>query len=132
MYFLDTNVIIDVVRGKSPELERHFRYSHITDIAIPSIVIAELEYGAWHSGKYEENRRQFLPFTRNFRVIPFNENEAEVYGAIRQQLAAKGSIIGPNDLLIAATAIANDAILVTHNVKEFERIDNLRIEDWTQ
>ncbi|MBP5158312.1 MAG: PIN domain-containing protein [Treponema sp.] len=69
---------------------------------------------------------------RDFEIVPFSGKEAEAYGLIRQQLSADGTPIGGNDMLIAATALANDATVVTHNVKEFSKVKGLRIEDWTK
>jgi tRNA(fMet)-specific endonuclease VapC len=65
-----------------------------------------------------------------FRSLPFDDASAEVYGRIRAQLGAQGNLIGPNDLLIASIALANNLTLVTHNTREFSRIPELRIEDW--
>jgi len=69
-------------------------------------------------------------FLSQFVSLPFDDRAAKVYGEIRAQLAAKGTPIGPNDLMIAAIAVANNVILVTHNTREFSRVDRLRIEDW--
>lgn len=131
MYFLDTNVIIDIIRGKHPALKRHFINTKRTEIAIPSIVVAELEYGARHSDNYEDNRRKFMNIIKNFEILPFTNKEAEFYGYIRQTLTSQGKIIGPNDLFIAAMALSTDATLITHNTDEFNRIPDLKIEDWT-
>ena len=69
-------------------------------------------------------------FFQEFETLPFDEACEEVYGRIRADLGARGTPIGPNDLLIAATALANDVVLITHNTSEFERINGLQIEDW--
>ena len=132
MYLLDTNVIIDIIRGKYPALKNHFMQTKISDIFIPSIVVAELEFGAKHSNNYLENRQKFIKVIKNFKILPFTDAEAVFYGEIRQNLTSRGLIIGPNDLLIAATALANNGILITHNTNEFKRVENLTLEDWTE
>ena len=129
-YFLDTNVIIDALKDKTELLRSHFEKVNSTDIYIPSIVIAELEYGALHSNNYERNKSLYELFIKEFAVIPFDRQCCESYGRIRQKLSEKGLVIGSNDMLIAATSIRYSAVLVTHNVREFSRIDGLVVEDW--
>ena len=101
-----------------------------SSIALCSIVKAELLYGARHSERVEDNLRLLTGFFAPLSSLPFDDRCAEEYGIIRAQLAAQGVIIGPNDLLIAATAHACDATLVTHNTGEFSRISGLRLTDW--
>lgn len=131
MYFLDTNVIIDAIRSKNPNLKNHFMKIPSTDIGISSIVIAELEYGARHSDNYSKKILQCRIFTKDFTVFEFTKTDAENYGRIRQQLESNGTPIGPNDMLIDAVAMTNGGILVTHNTREFSRIKGLTIEDWS-
>ena len=130
MFHLDTNVIIDAIRGKYPHLVACFEKNNSSDIAISTVVVAELEFGAAHSDNYEKRRKQYLDFIAPYKIIPFTEKEAVVYGQIREQLTRKGTAIGPNDLLIAAIAIANGATLVTHNTNEFSRLHGLSLVDW--
>ena len=132
MYYLDSNVVIDVIRGKFPKLIEHFKSHDIEEIKIPSIVIAELEFGAQHSDDYEKRRNQYIQIIKPYEILPFTQKEAVAYGKIREQLAKDGKIIGPNDLLIAATALANGATIVTHNIDEFSRVEGLNIEDWRE
>ena len=122
MYYLDSNVVIDIIRGKYPDLIEHFKKLKSSEIAIPSIVIAELEFGAAHSDDYAKRRKQYLEVTAPYNIIDFSEKEASSYGKIREQLTKDGKLIGPNDMLIAATALANEAVLVTHNTDEFSRV----------
>ena len=131
MYLLDTNVIIDIIRGKYPALKQHFLNTRPSDIKIPSIVLAELEFGAQNSDDYNKNKLRFSSITNAFSIQTFAEKESVCYGKIRKYLSSIGNLIGPNDMLIAATALANDAIIVTHNIDEFSRVPNLVIEDWT-
>ncbi len=131
MYYLDTNVIIDATsRRTSALLLPYFKRVKPSEICIPSIVLAELEFGARHSNDYEKNLKVVTEFIAPYRIIPFTEKEAYVYGKIRERLAKDGKLIGPNDMLIAATALANGAVLVTHNTDEFSRVEGLVFEDW--
>lgn len=130
MFCLDSNVIIDVIRGKYPDLIKHFKNLDSDEIAVPSVVLAELEFGAQHSDNYKKRRKQYLDVIAPYKIIPFTEKEAEIYGKIREELTKKGKLIGPNDMLIAATALANGAVLVTHNTDEFSRVPELKLEDW--
>lgn len=95
-----------------------------------SVVKAELFYGAMKSSNPERALAQQLEFLNRFVSLPFNDTSAMIYGRIRAQLTASGTPIGSNDLLIAAIALANDLTLVTHNTREFNRVEGLRIEDW--
>lgn len=130
MYYLDTNVIIDAIRGKYPDVKEYFKKYDSSNIAIPTIVVAELEFGAQNSDNYEKRRKQYLEIIAPYKIIPFSKNEAVAYGKIREQLTKDGNIIGSNDMLIAATAVANNATLVTHNTDEFSRVYGLILEDW--
>ena len=133
IYCLDTNVVIDATNNKKIAhiVLSHFKKVTASDIIIPAIVIAELEFGARHSTDYDRNMKVVKEFLKDFKVIPFTEKEAEFYGRIRQQLTLDGTPIGSNDMLIAATALAHDTTIVTHNVGELSRVKDLKIEDWT-
>lgn len=130
MFLLDTNVCIRILNQSDHHIIRRFRQCMPTDIALCSIVKAELLYGARHSQKVESNLLLLKQFFAPLTSIPFDDRCADEAGFIRADLAAQGSPIGPNDLLIAATARACDAVLITHNTKEFSRITGLRLEDW--
>jgi tRNA(fMet)-specific endonuclease VapC len=93
-------------------------------------VKGELCYGARHSTKPAENLRLLSDFFLPFRSHPFDDDCAEVYGVIRNELSRSGKPVGPNDLMIAATAIANDLVLITHDIDEFSRVVGLRWDDW--
>ena len=130
-YFLDTNVIIDAIKGKNKNIIKHFESTFSSEIYISSIVVAELEYGAFHSSDYKRNKSLYEQFIKDFTIVPFTKEYCPFYAQIRQSLTSTGKIIGSNDILIASTAIANDAVMVTHNIGEFERIPNIKLEDWT-
>ena len=133
-YFLDTNTIIYAVKGKYPAIADHFARTHAQSIMVPSIVVAEIEYGAEKSSDYSRTIAVYNRFLNAFRnnIAEFSYSAAVEYGIIRAELEKAGTPIGPNDLIIAAIVKANDGILVTHNVGEFSRVRGLRIEDWTE
>lgn len=130
-YYLDTNIIIYFIKGTYPSILSHISKVHPQSIVIPSIVKAEIEYGARKSKNYEKTIKKYRDFLNNFQETGFNYKESIEYGKIRSDLEMNGTMIGPNDLIIASTVLCDDGILVTHNTKEFERIKGLRIEDWT-
>ncbi len=101
-------------------------------IKIPAIVVAELVHGAEKSLDPVRNLEQVKKFLMAFEIVPFDHSAAYSYGRIRADLEKKGHIIGPNDLIIAATVLSQNGILVTHNTKEFSRVTNLALEDWIE
>jgi len=90
----------------------------------------ELFYGARKSRHSKATLQIIQNFLIPFEIIPFGKNETDVYGIIRYDLEKQGKMIGPNDLIIAATALANGARLITHNEKEFKRVKALKVENW--
>jgi tRNA(fMet)-specific endonuclease VapC len=130
MYLLDTNACIRILNGTSPALSERLRGVSRTLVRLSSIVKAELLYGARKSGRVAENLRLLERFFDTIASLPFDDRCADEYGLLREELDRAGTPIGPNDLLIAATARAHHAILVTHNLREFSRVADLRIEDW--
>jgi tRNA(fMet)-specific endonuclease VapC len=132
MYLLDTNACIRVLNGSSAPLIRRLRSHPPSDLRISSVTRGELLYGARRSARVAENLQLLQRFFEPLVSIPFDDACAEEYGALRASLAAAGRPIGPNDLLIAAAALAHDLTLVTHNIREFSRIAGLKVEDWEQ
>ena len=130
MYLLDSNVCIHLLNERHPAIERSFRSRSPAEIALCSIVKAELIFSARHSQRVEANLQRLKLFFEPLTSLPFDDRCAEEYGQIRSDLTMQGKLIGPNDMLIAAIARAHDAILVTHNANEFGRIIGLRMEDW--
>lgn len=131
MYFLDTNIISYALRDKDSKVWDMLAKIPSTNIAIPSIVLAEIEYGAHKSNDYKKTLSLYKEFTGLFNSYPFcGYKMEEIYGDIRTKLEKKGTPIGSNDLLIASTVMAEGGTLVTHNTKEFSRIEGLKIEDW--
>ena len=101
-------------------------------VCLCSLVVGELIYGALHSGPSHRanNLALVASLRRKIVSLPFDDRAAEEYGKARERLASVGTPIGPNDLLIAATALAHDCTLVTHNTQEFSRVLGLLVEDW--
>ena len=130
MYLLDTNTCIQFMNGTSPAVKRHFQQCSPSEIAVCSVVKAELLFGARHSQRVEANLQRLKLFFAPLQSLPFDDRCAEEYAQIRADLTRQGKLIGPNDLLIAAIARAHDAVLVTNNTNEFERVANLRLTDW--
>lgn len=129
-YFLDSNICIYSLKGISEKLFKKILSIEPNNIKIPSIVKAELLLGAEKSLKRKENLKIINEFLTPFEIVSFDSKAAEKYSIIRADLEKKGKIIGPNDLIIAATVSANSGILITNNTKEFKRVKNLLIENW--
>lgn len=130
MYLLDTNVCIRLLNETHAGLRSQFQSRSPADIALCSVVKAELLFGARRSSRVEGNLQRLKLFFAPLASLPFDDLCAEHYGLIRTDLLAQGKPIGPNDLIIAAIARAHDATLVTHNTAEFGRVIGLRMEDW--
>jgi tRNA(fMet)-specific endonuclease VapC len=131
IYLLDTNTCIRYINGRSPQLRTKFlTISGDDDIAVCSIVKAELYYGAAKSDNSVRTLAKQQEFLNRFVSLPFEDKAAAVYGPLRARLQKLGTPIGPLDMLIAAIAIAHSLTLVTHNTAEFSRVDKLKIEDW--
>jgi tRNA(fMet)-specific endonuclease VapC len=129
-FLLDTNVCIGILTGCSPKAIERLRQLAPTEVRICSVVRAELQFGARNSSRVEANLSLLETFLFPFISVAFDDGAANYYGRIRAELHRAGKLIGPNDLLIVAMALANDLVLVTHNVKEFGRVPGLRWEDW--
>ncbi|MFN5991651.1 MAG: type II toxin-antitoxin system VapC family toxin [Dolichospermum sp.] len=132
IYLLDTNVCARYLNGKSLAIRQRLRSTNIADIAVCSVVKGELFYGAMTSNNLEKTLDRQQEFLKLFVSLPFDDDASFIYGRIRAELSAKGIIIGANDLQIAAIAMVNNLILVTHNVREFSRVNGLRFEDWEE
>ncbi len=131
MYVLDTNTLIYFFKGMG-RISEHLFSIPPKDIAIPSIVLYELEVGIAKSKSPAKRRAQFKSLTDIVNILPFGYDDARIAAAIRARLEKKGTPIGPYDILIAAVAISANRILVTHNTKEFRRVAKLKTVDWYQ
>ena len=129
-YMLDTNMIA-YAKNRRPEVVlEHLMQHDPLQICISSITMAELEYGVHNSSKPEQNRTALMMFLSEITILPFDSDASFEYGKIRYDLKSKGILIGGNDLLIAAHAKSLGLTLVTHNTREFSRVEGLSIEDW--
>lgn len=129
MYVLDTNTLIYFFKGMGKVADRLLSESPRT-MGIPAIVVFELQVGIQKSSSPRKRIGQLREVTSAVRILPFGEREADSAALIRVRLESRGASIGPYDILIAGTALAHRATLVTHNTTEFGRIPNLSIEDW--
>jgi tRNA(fMet)-specific endonuclease VapC len=131
-HLLDTNSCVDHLRrGAASNVAVKLATAVPGSVVLCSIVVAELLYGAHRSVHKAQVLAQVHGFCLNFRSLTFDDPAAEEYGWIRTHLAARGTLIGPNDLLIASIALANGLTLVTNNTGEFNRVPGLKLEDWT-
>lgn len=131
-YMLDTNICIYVMKKKPEKVLQRFREELNNGLCISSITLAELEYGMKHSSNPPKNEQALLRFLVPLSVLPFGPSAALEYGEIRTCLQRQGTPIGPLDMLIAAHARAEGLVMVTNNVREFERVPRLEIENWTE
>jgi tRNA(fMet)-specific endonuclease VapC len=134
-YLLDTNACIALLNGRPPAVDARVRRALQAgaDIALSAIVLAELWYGVVRSVRADENADRLRAFSAGpLPVVAFDDDDARVAGAIRGALAARGTPIGPYDVLIAAQALQRNYTLVTANVGEFARVDQLRWENWAE
>jgi tRNA(fMet)-specific endonuclease VapC len=127
---LDANTLIHYLRGH-PAVVARLQSAPPRQIAIPSIVTYEIEYGTLKIGA--SRRREIVSrLLASIQHVPFDDEAALESARIRVDLEARGLLIGPMDLLIAGTAVSRGAVLVTNNTKEFSRIKGLRLSDWTK
>lgn len=119
MFLLDANACIRILNNTSASLVTELRRHRPEEICLCAVTKAELLVGAQRSARPAQNLRLLEEFWSPFASAPFDDRCAYHYGEIRAHLERQGTPIGPNDLLIAATAVANDFTLVTHNVREF-------------
>jgi len=130
IYLLDSNVCIQLLNGRHRGVIDCFHRHDPLDTVLCSMVKAELLRGARRSQRIELNLQRLETFFTPLKSLPFDDTAAEHYARIGADLSGRGTPIGPNDLIIAATALAHNATLITHNTGEFSRVAGLRIEDW--
>ncbi len=129
-YLLDTNTCIRYLNGRAPAIRQKMLIVDDTDIAISAITKGEMFAGSARSQIPQRSRARQDEFFVRFVSLPFDDAAASEFGRIRAALEAAGTPIGPYDMQIAAIALAHNLIVVTHNVREFGRIEGLQIEDW--
>jgi tRNA(fMet)-specific endonuclease VapC len=129
-FLLDTNTCIAVLSARQPRVAERMRSYRPADLCLCSVVKAELSFGALKSARAAVNLSRLEVFFGLLVSLPFDDRAAEHAARVRLALERRGTPIGPNDLLIAATALAHGLTLVTHNTREFSRVDGLQIQDW--
>jgi len=128
-YMLDTNIVIYVIKSRPIELLDVFN-QHAGQVCISSITLAELLHGVEKSSRPDHNLFQVEDFCSRLEVLPYGNKAAVHYGSIRADIEKKGTPIGVNDLHIAGHARSEGLILVTNNLREFERVVALRVINW--
>lgn len=129
-YMLDTNICVYIIKKRPERVLQRFMQQAPDNLCISAITLAELEYGIENSSFPERNRLALAMFLSGIQVLPFDDAAAEEYGKIRAKLKKAGTPVGANDMLIAAHAKAHGLIIVTNNTREFDRIENLNVENW--
>jgi len=129
-YLVDTNACIAYLTQRSGPIVGRIANTNPGDLALCSIVKYELLYGARMSAKVDDNLKKRRQFFAPFQSLPFDDDAAGIAGSVRTTLERQGTPIGPNDLLIAAMAVAHGLALVTRNTSEFGRVPELVFEDW--
>jgi tRNA(fMet)-specific endonuclease VapC len=132
MYFLDTNICAYFISRRYPVVTARFRAAEPSDLAISSLVAAELAYGVEHSARVEENRRALSGFLQLITVVPWDQSAMWHFARNKTRLKKSGQTIGELDLLIGCQALALGAVMVTNNTREFERIEGLKLENWVE
>lgn len=127
-YLLDTNAVIALLNERQSQTSKRARSHKPADVGISAIVAHELYYGAFKNQRREANVA--LVDDLQFEVVEFDKEDARMAGEIRADLTKQGRSIGPYDLLTAGQAVSRDLILISQNVEEFDRVANLRTENW--
>ena len=129
MFALDTNTLIYYFKGTG-RVQDHLLTTSPTEIAVPAVVVYELEVGIVQSTRPTARRALLDEFLAVVTILPLDEAAAKIAAEIAGALSAKGRPIGPMDTLIAGTALAHNATLITHNLREFRRVPGLSLADW--
>jgi tRNA(fMet)-specific endonuclease VapC len=129
-YLLDSNVCVDLLNRRYLNVVKRFMSTSPEEVCLSSVVVAELRYGADKSARKAENHERLDILTSEIQCLDFDLPAARVFGRVRTTLEAKGIVIGPYDMMIAAHALSLGLVVVTANVDEFCRVSELKIEDW--
>ena len=131
-YLLDTNVCVDFMNRRYPNVVERILSSPPEDLCLNSVVVAELRYGADRSARRAQNHQRLDILISEIQCLDFDLAAARAFGRIRSTLESEGLVIGPYDMMIAAHALSLGIVLVTDNEKEFRRVAGLQIENWRQ
>jgi tRNA(fMet)-specific endonuclease VapC len=129
-YMLDTSTCIYIIKRKPAQVIDRFRKLQVAQVGISTITLSELEYGVIKSSRPEQNHLALVQFLAPMEILSYGDEAAQHYGRLRVYLEKQGTPIGALDMLIAAHALSKDCVLITNNVKEFERVPNLKINNW--
>ena len=129
-YLLDSKIWIYAMNGRHPAVRERLESMSLDSVYISDIVMGELAFGWENSDKPAITKRKVEQFLAHFPTLSTDATTARIYGQLRQTLQSRGTPIGMNDFWIAAQALAHKMILVTHNTREFERVDGLKLENW--
>jgi len=129
-YMLDTNICSYVLRSRPPSVKARFDEAGPGSLAVSTVVLAELVYGAERHPKAAVIRREISDFVSRLDVIPWDEDAAEHYGSLRAALEKKGKPLGAMDLMIAAHARSRGATLVSNDVRHFRKVEGLLVANW--
>lgn len=129
-YLLDTDTCVAIIRKRPARVLQRLQQQHPGTVGVSAITVAELSVGAAKSAQPEQNAAALAQFLLPLDVYAFDYGAAQTYGQVRAELERQGTPIGSMDLLIAAHALSLDLTVVTHNIRHFDRIPNIRLEDW--
>ncbi|MCR1795739.1 PIN domain-containing protein [Leptospira sp. id769339] len=131
MYLLDTNICIFLIKKKNQKILDKLKKNLNKGLFISSLTLAELEFGIENSDYKEKNRVSLIEILSIFDILPFEQSDAQTFGIIKADLKKSGNLIGSIDTLLAAQALSRDLVFITNNTREFNRVKNLKIEDWS-
>ncbi len=131
MYLIDTNICIFAIKKRPTAVLERIQSNFEKGIFISSLTIAELEFGVSNSQHPDENRMALIEFLSIFDYLNYDEEDAIQYGKLKTILRRAGKVIGPIDMLLASQALSKELVMVTNNTREFIRIPDLEIQDWT-
>ncbi len=131
MILLDANICIYIINARPPGVLTRFRQYRLGEIGISSVVAAELAYGVAKSAS-TRNRQALEMFLAPLEILPFDDAAVWRYGQLRADLERQGTSIGSLDTMIAAHALSLNAVLVTNNLREFSRVPELHLDNWTE
>lgn len=131
MYLLDTDTVIYSLKGE-PAVKKNLREHFHDPLKMSVITLMELYYGAHKSQKIASNLAKIKTLEISFQIIPISEESAGIFGMTKAQLEKAGSPLDDFDLIIASCALSNNLVLVTNNVRHFQRIEGLKLANWTE
>ena len=130
-YMLDTNILIYTIRNRPKKVREAFK-KHSDYLAMSTVTLGELIYGAEKSAQSVRNLADIEALAARMDVVPFDSQAAIHFGQVKAELAKSGKLIGPYDLMIAGHARSRGLILITNNLREFKRVPGLRVENWAR